>query len=51
MSDEMHNFWMEEYPEMNTIPNKVAQFQKAGYVQVATFILHENCWTEHFYVP
>jgi hypothetical protein len=25
--------------------------QKAGYIPVATFILPENCWTEHFYVP
>ncbi len=25
--------------------------QKAGYVPVATFILPENCWTEHFYAP
>ena len=25
--------------------------QKAGYVPVATFILPENCWTEHYYAP
>jgi trehalose utilization protein len=25
--------------------------QKAGYIPVATFILPENCWTEHFYTP
>ncbi|SHI82782.1 Methyltransferase domain-containing protein [Tangfeifania diversioriginum] len=49
--EEIHKFWMEAYPEIDTIPNKVAQLQKAGYVPVATFILPENCWTEHFYVP
>jgi SAM-dependent methyltransferase len=49
--DEIHNFWMDAYPQIDTIPNKVAQLQKAGYVPVATFILPENCWTEHFYVP
>jgi ubiquinone/menaquinone biosynthesis C-methylase UbiE len=49
--DEIHNFWMEAYPEMDTIPNKVAQLQKAGFIPVATFILPENCWTEHFYAP
>ena len=27
------------------------QIQKAGYIPVATFILPENCWTEHYYVP
>lgn len=35
----------------NRIPNKVVQIQKAGYIPVATFILPENCWTEHYYVP
>jgi len=42
---------MDAYPEIDTIPNKVAQIQKAGYLPVATFILPENCWTEHFYEP
>ena len=49
--DEIHDFWMDAYPEIDTIPNKVAQIQKAGYLPVATFILPENCWTEHFYEP
>lgn len=25
--------------------------QRAGYVPVATFILPENCWIEHYYAP
>ncbi len=49
--DEIDKFWLDAYPEIDTIPNKVAQMQKAGYIPVATFILPENCWTEHFYVP
>jgi ubiquinone/menaquinone biosynthesis C-methylase UbiE len=48
---EINEFWMEAYPEIDTIPQKVAQLQKAGYIPVATFILPENCWTEHFYTP
>ena len=48
---EINDFWMDAYPEIDTIQNKVAQMQKAGYVPVATFILPENCWTEHFYAP
>lgn len=47
---EINEFWNEAYPEIDTIPNKVAQLQKAGYMPVATFILPESCWTEHFYV-
>ena len=48
---EIDEFWQDAYPEIDTIPNKVAQLQKAGYIPVATFILPENCWTEHFYAP
>jgi SAM-dependent methyltransferase len=48
---EIEKFWTDAYPEIDTIPNKVAQMQKAGYIPVATFILPENCWTEHFYAP
>jgi len=48
---EIDEFWHEAYPEIDTIPNKVAQMQKVGYIPVAVFILPENCWTEHFYDP
>ncbi len=48
---EIDEFWQDAYPEIDTISNKVAQMQKAGYLPVATFILPENCWTEHFYAP
>ncbi|SFL42071.1 class I SAM-dependent methyltransferase [Proteiniphilum acetatigenes] len=48
---EINDFWMDAYPEIDIIPNKVAQMQKAGYIPVSTFILPENCWTEHFYAP
>lgn len=47
---EIHNYWMDAYPQIDTIPNKVAQMEKAGYIPVATFILPENCWIEHFYM-
>ncbi len=48
---EIEDFWQEAYPGIDTIPNKVAQMQKAGYVPVAAFLLPEICWTEHFYDP
>jgi ubiquinone/menaquinone biosynthesis C-methylase UbiE len=49
--EEIDRFWMEAYPEMDTIPNKVAVMQNAGYISVATFVLPERCWMEEFYVP
>ena len=48
---EIDEFWLDAYPEIDTIPNKVEQMQKTGYIPIATFILPENCWTEHFYAP
>lgn len=47
--EEIHRFWMDAYPEIDTIPNKITQLWKAGYVPVAAFILPENCWTEHYH--
>lgn len=46
---EIEQFWLDAYPEIDTVANKVAQMQKAGYIPVATFILPETCWTDHFY--
>jgi len=48
---EINDFWVEAYPEIDTIPNKVAIMQKVGYLPVASFILPEKCWTEHFFAP
>ena len=36
-------------PEIDTIPNKVAQMQKAGYLPIATFVVPETCWTDYYY--
>ena len=47
--DEITAFWQDAYPEIDTIPNKIGIMQKTGYIPVASFILPENCWTEHFY--
>lgn len=48
---EIEEYWNEAYPGIDTIANKVSHMQKAGYVPVASFIIPENCWTEHFYKP
>ncbi|HCC70952.1 MAG TPA: SAM-dependent methyltransferase [Bacteroidales bacterium] len=48
---EISDFWLDAYSEIDIIPNKVLQMQKAGYVPIASFILPENCWIDHFYSP
>lgn len=49
--DEINKFWMEAYPEIDTISNKVAQIERAGYIPIATFFLPETCWIEEFFAP
>lgn len=49
--EEIEKFWMDAYPGIDTIPNKVDQMQKAAYLPVASFVLPDNCWTEHFFEP
>jgi ubiquinone/menaquinone biosynthesis C-methylase UbiE len=46
---EIAAFWKDAYAEIDTVSNKVAQMQKAGYIPVALFMLPENCWTDNFY--
>ncbi|MEW6136189.1 MAG: class I SAM-dependent methyltransferase [Bacteroidota bacterium] len=46
---EIEQFWLDAYPEIDIIPNKIAIMQKAGYVPVASFILPESCWTDNFF--
>jgi len=45
---EIQEFWQEIYPQIDTISNKVAQMQKAGYIPVATYMLPENIWTDYY---
>ncbi len=49
--EEINTFWVEAYPEIDTIANKLAQLQQAGYKTEATFILPDYCWTENFFRP
>lgn len=46
--DEIQDFWQKAYPEIDTIPNKVAQMQKAGYLPIATYVLPETIWTAYY---
>lgn len=46
---EITDFWMDAYPGIDTVGNKVLQLQNAGYVPLASFILPEICWMEEFY--
>lgn len=49
--DEIQQFWNDNYPEIDTIPNQIKAMERAGYVLVAHFILPENCWLKYFFEP
>ena len=48
---EIENFWVQEYPGINTISNNIKAMQRAGYMPVAIFTLPEHCWTENYHAP
>lgn len=48
---EIFDFWNEAYPGIDTIPNKIAQMQEAGYVFISSFMLPEYCWLDNFFAP
>lgn len=48
---EIQEFWEDAYPGIDTISNKVAVMEQAGYRPIASFIIPEECWTKYFYEP
>ena len=40
--DEINDFWKQEYPGIDTIPNKVKQMQSTGYLPVASFVFRND---------
>jgi ubiquinone/menaquinone biosynthesis C-methylase UbiE len=43
-------FW-QQYPEMDSVENKLAIVDRLGFEQVGHFILPESTWTEDYYDP
>ncbi|MDR2953930.1 MAG: class I SAM-dependent methyltransferase [Prevotella sp.] len=48
---EIQEFWQNDYPDIDTVSNKVKIMEKAGYVPVAHFVLPEDSWIKNFYEP
>jgi hypothetical protein len=48
--DTKSRFLAEAYPEIDTISNKGAQMERAGYLPIATFVVPESCWTYYYEV-
>ncbi len=48
---EIESFWMDAYPQMDTLENNIDKMAKAGYRVIKTAVLPDECWTKEFYEP
>ena len=40
-----------QYPEIDTIDNKLSVIEKCGYTSVVHFALDDKCWKDNYYQP
>ncbi len=50
-SEKTKAFWNENYPQIDTIRNKVSQAENLGYKLIDHFILPKEAWTDNYYIP
>lgn len=50
-SEEISAYWNEEYPQIDTIQNKIKQIESAGYSYQSHFIMPMTDWTQNYYNP
>jgi len=48
---ELEQFWKRECPEISTVSAKLEILKKQGYEILSHFILPEDCWIDHYYLP
>lgn len=48
---EIEKYWVDAYPEIDTIENKLSILEKSGYTPITYFELDENCWIDNYYQP
>ena len=49
--EEIEQYWVSEYSEIDTVENKLAVIEKCGYDHVAHFPLDDKCWIDNYYKP
>jgi len=48
---EIEEFWIGEYPEIDTAANKIKVLEDNGFSLAGYFVLPESSWTDHYYSP
>lgn len=49
--DEIEQYWVNLYSEIDTVENKLAVIEKCGYEMVSHFALDDKCWIDNYYQP
>ncbi|WP_207644318.1 class I SAM-dependent methyltransferase [Desulfolucanica intricata] len=49
--EEIEQYWVNAYPEIDTIENKLSVIDKCGYTSIAHFTLDDKCWIDNYYQP
>ena len=49
--EEIQQYWVSAYSEIDTVENKLAVIEKCGYTSVAHFALDDKCWKDNYYQP
>jgi len=47
----LEQYWEKEYPQIDTVSNKIKIMEQNNYTPVAHFVLPPNCWNEQYYWP
>lgn len=48
---ELEEFWIGEYPEIDTVSGKIRALEDAGYGVLGHFVLTDDCWLDNYYNP
>jgi SAM-dependent methyltransferase len=48
---EIEEYWGEQYPEIDTISNKIRLLEENGFSPLAHFVLPSHCWLDNYYRP
>ncbi len=49
--EEIEQYWVNAYSEIDTIENKLSVIEKCGYANIAHFVLDDKCWIDNYYQP
>ncbi|WP_295884664.1 class I SAM-dependent methyltransferase [uncultured Thiohalocapsa sp.] len=48
---ELHQHWMQEYPEVDSASAKTAMLEQEGFSPLGYFVLGTECWLDNYYRP